>query len=317
MAGEKTPLTFFLPGFSKCGTTSAVELLDRHPQILFPADREPWFFGDPTYADHWSSLRSQFPVDLSPYRALGDDSTAYSSVTWAADVVPRLAAEFPQARYVFVVRDPVARIESAFREFHHSGPRYGINAPFMLSDAMRELPEIVADSCYAERLDVVRRHVPRGRLKIIFHEDLLDDPQAVVTSVYRFLALDPERDPPPSAMPALNVGERKRHDTALLRRMRADHPLGRSLARLSFRTQERILTPLRLRREFVTPVVWDPAAVAEVRHRVIPDAARFAAEYGVARRGWRRLAELAADVTPESAGDEPTVALPPTADEGP
>lgn len=289
MAGERVPLTFFLAGFSKCGTTSLVELLDRHPQLAFPREREPWFFGDPDYARHWSSLRVQFPADLESFRALGDDSTAYSSVTWADEVMPRLAAEYPEARYVFVVRDPVARIESAY---HHSGPRYGANAPFRLSEAMARFPEIVADSCYGERLAVVGRHVPRERIHVVFHEDLLDDPAPVTRGVYRFLQLDPDQDPAATVLPALNRGDRKRHDTPLLRRMRGDHLVGRSLARLSYDQQERILPPLRLRREFTEKVAWDDDAERQVRERVAPDAARFAAEYGVPRRGWQRLTEM-------------------------
>lgn len=300
MAGERVPLTFFLAGFSKCGTTSLVELLDRHPQIAFPTEREPWFFGDPQYRSHWSSLRAQFPADLSPFVALGDDSTAYSSSTWASVVLPRLADEYPDARYLFVVRDPVARIESAFREFHHSGPRYGMNAPFLLSEAMTEIPEILADSCYAERLSEVRAAAPGAPIHVVFLEDLLDDPQSVTDGVHRFLGLDPEQDPESEPLPALNRGERKRRDTMLLRRMRADHALGRALARLSYDAQERLLAPLRLRREFSAAVEWDPTAVELVRRRVVPDAERFCAEYGVPRRGWRRLESVAGRDDPQS-----------------
>ncbi len=134
-------LTFTIAGFSKCGTTTLSSALGQHPDVLLPTVKEPWFFSWDDYADNWSSYQEQFP-DQSRYSAIGDDSTTYTAHQFARQTAERLHRHYPDLRVLIIARDPVDRIESAFRESHHSSHRYGVLTPFALSDALADRYEV-------------------------------------------------------------------------------------------------------------------------------------------------------------------------------
>lgn len=289
--GQRVPLTFFLPGFSKCGTTSFVEMLQRHPQILFPSRLEPWFFSADDYEARWDWYRSLFPADLSPYRAIGDDSTTYASYRNLDRTVDRLVTLYPDARFLFVVRDPAARLESSFREFHHSGPRFAVDAPFGLDEALKVLPALVKDSSFWSLISAYRSRVDEERIKVVHLEDLVDTPAAVVRDSFEFLGLAPMPEYRPGTAAHRNKRERKLQDTRLLRRMRHARGIGPTLSRMPAPTQDRYLSKIGLRRASA-PVRWTPGALRILREEMLPDARMFAAHYGLPRRGWTKLEAL-------------------------
>ncbi len=134
-------------GMSKCGSTTLCNFLDAHPQIFIPAVKETNFFVRQDVADAWPLYESYFPVAAEGL-LLGEGSVNYSTAGNDGVVVARILDAYPDMKFVFIVRDPVRRIESAFREFHHSGAIDGLNCPFELSDAFVSLPAIWKDSCY-------------------------------------------------------------------------------------------------------------------------------------------------------------------------
>lgn len=293
------PLTFFLPGFSKCGTTSFVTMLQRHQKLKFPALKEPWFFSADDYDQRWDWYRNQFPADLSDYLAIGDDSTAYASYGNLERTADRITVLYPNARFLFLARDPAARLESGFREFHHSGPRWAVDAPFDLDEAIEALPALVQDSCYWSLISAYRARVDDERIKVVFLEDLIDRPDEVLRSSYQFLGL-PALPHQPAHAAHRNKREDKLQDTRLLRRMRNTPYLGQALARIPWipedrpgpwLRQDRLFRKVGLRRPSA-PVRWTPGALAALHDQVVPDALRFTEHYGLPQRGWRTLARL-------------------------
>lgn len=291
MSDAPVPLTFVLPGFSKCGTTTLADLLSRHPDLLLPTKLEPWFFSLDDYADRWDWYRGLFP-DAGRYPAVGDDSTQYTSFQVVDAVADRLAGLYPELRVLFLARDPAARIESSYREFHHSGPRFGLDAPFPLHEAMTRFPQLLRDSRYTELVDRYRRRFPDDQLKVVFFEDLVADPQATLDACFEFLGVRPGVVSVTTA-PRHNDGAGKLHDTRLLRRLRNTPVVGPQLARVPIPVQDRHLAKLRLRRRFDRPVAWTEPALRRLRDEVAPDAREFLARYGEPAGGWRRLRELA------------------------
>lgn len=285
------PLTFVLPGFSKCGTTTLSELLALHPDVLLPRKREPWYFIAPDYPKRWPEYRSLFP-EVKRYRAVGDDSTAYTSYRVIDDVVDRLASLYPGLRLLFLARDPVARIESSFREFHHSGPLFGLDAPFTLAEAMEKFPQLTRDSSYATLIDVYRTRFPAEHIKVVFFEDLVNQPQETLDACFDFLGVSTGQVAI-TEVPRLNQGEDKLHDTRLMRSMRHSRLIGKPVAKLGVQRQDRYFSKLGLRRRFRKPVEWTQPAVKRLQAEVYPDACRFLARYGTPATGWTRLESVA------------------------
>lgn len=288
----EVPLTFVLPGFSKCGTTTLAELLGLHPAVLLPTKLEPWFFSAPNYLDLWPWYTSLFP-QAERFAAVGDDSTNYTSSLVIEDVVGRLAGYYPDVKLLFLARDPAARIESSFREFHHSGPWFAVDAPFTLHEAMDEFPQLIRDTCYADLIDTYRRAFPDEQIKVVFFEDLVTSPQNTLDACFEFLGVQAGAVAVPTA-PQRNRGEHKLHDSRLLRSVRRSRLLGYKLAKIPASTQDRYFSKIGLRRRFTKPVAWTPEALHRLREDVYPDAQRFLARYGTPASGWRRLEALVA-----------------------
>lgn len=291
------PLNFFVAGFSKCGTTTLSHLLESHPRVALPSIKEPHFFLQPNFDDRWTWYRSLYPSNLGGYTAIGDNSNDYSSHDHGEVIAQILNDRFPDARYIFLARDPVKRIESAYRQLHDVGVNYGIECPFPLHEAMESNPPILLDADYWRSISPFRALVPDDRIMVAYLEDLLDDPVDTMDRVCSFLGVDPGELPSKSGTPHLNAGDGKYRDTALLRRLRQWQPMGQRLARMNLAEQDRILRPLRLRVRFdgANAPEWTPQAREAVRRDVAPGALEFARTYGLPRRGWPKFAELISD----------------------
>lgn len=255
-------LHFLVPGFSKCGTTSLCALLDQHPDIFIPDEKEPLFFIHEDHLDKLGWYQGLFAAAPATARC-GEGSTFYTSVRHEHGARDRVLRFNPDIRLIFIARDPIARIESSFREFHHSGPNFGINAPFELEQAIDVLPDIVTDACFWSRLCTWREKVRDENILLLFLEDLNADAGAVLERCFRFLDVDPQfRIANPQLR--LNEGEAKLYDTQLMRWMRTSSLLQKPIAQVSLQVQNRIGHGLGLRRPFAAPIEWSENAKRKV-----------------------------------------------------
>ena len=262
-------IDFLVPGISKCGTTTLCYLLGEHPQIFIPAIKEPHHFNRADMVENRAEYEALFR-EAQAGQLLGEGSQMYSAEEFGELVSARLALENPQMKLIFCVRNPLKRIESSYREFHHSGPHYALNAPFGIDNAITELRALLADSCYWTRLQSFRKHFSDAQILVVFLEDLQESPQQELERCYSFLGVDSSfRNP--SAGAQLNSRDEKLYDTRLLRLLRTNNFTGYKLAKLSIQHQDRIFTRLGLRRPFTTPLHWDPATKQMVIARLRDD----------------------------------------------
>lgn len=281
-------LTFTIAGFSKCGTTTLSSALGQHPDVLLPTVKEPWFFSWDDYADNWSSYQEQFP-DQSRYSAIGDDSTTYTAHQFARQTAERLHRHYPDLRVLIIARDPVDRIESAFRESHHSSHRYGVLTPFALSDALADSPGLVQDSRYWHCIAPYLEFFAAEQVRVVFLEDLVRDPAGTVAECLQFVGVDPTQQD--LTVPHLNVGSAKFRDTRLVRALRRSPGSRSVLAKVPFERQEEWLRLTRLRVPSNEPLEWDAASRDVLRTQVLPDAREFLDSFGGGRT-WARLESL-------------------------
>lgn len=211
-------LDFAIPGFSKCGTTTLCSLLAEHDDIFIPEVKEPNFFTW-KYDQGWDWIQTHFNL-ASEHQLWGDGSTSYSAAGSAELACQRILKDFPATRFIFIARNPVHRLESSFREFHHSGYQYGLEVPDDINEALQSLPNMIADSRYWSLINVYRDRVPDDRILVLFLEDFKKDPAGELRKCFTFLGVDPdvrirglER--------RLNSGSTKYTDTNAMRVMRA------------------------------------------------------------------------------------------------
>ena len=172
-------------GAMKSGTTSLHTYLDQHPSIAMSVIKEIDFFigsrylrGPEWYAAHFDPT--------APVR--GESSTSYTKYPQRPGVPERMAECIPDARLVYLVRDPIERAVS-----HYVHARDRRRERRSLSEALRPAAtNIYLDpSRYAMQLDRYRAWFPPDRILVVESEELRDEPRATLAAICTFLAVPP------------------------------------------------------------------------------------------------------------------------------
>jgi hypothetical protein len=285
-----TIIEFFVPGFSKCGTTTLFSVLNSHPQLFIPKIKEPVYFGTSPGPEKAAWFDALFATADNGQKK-GDCSTFYGSIAMEAAACRDMVAHNPRAKILFIARDPVDRIESSFREMHNSAPRFGLNTPFQLEDALIQMPQIIGDTLYFSRMKTYRDSFGDSRVMAVFLEDLIADTDRVANRCYEFLGVCPHpftRD----MLPRMNRGKDKLQDSRLFRWIRCHPVLGRLLSRVSIPRQDAIATAVGLRRPFTEKIHWSDKSKALVKNRLFADISKFLNDVGEDVSRWPRYQAL-------------------------
>ena len=181
----------FLIGAHKAGTTTLARALDGLPDVELSDPKEPNTYyldtavgRDAYLAAHWTGR---------PVRWRLDASTTYSRVGLAPDLPRRLHADFPDARIVYVVRDPLRRIASAWMQDLQQEARDVMERDF--STALREVLRLVESSRYRRQLDAYRQVFGPDRVRLVDFGALAADLPGLVGELAAWLGLDPATVP--------------------------------------------------------------------------------------------------------------------------
>jgi hypothetical protein len=277
-------IDFLVPGFSKCGTTTLCALLAQHPRVYIPELKEPWYFSSTDFPAREADYIQHFLPAL-PGQLLGEGSVNYSGFERQDISIERIHDNNPNCRFIFIARNPLRRIESSYREMHHSGVKFGLNAPYSMAENLEMFPQMIKDSLFFERISKYVQAFGAGSIQVIFLEDLKAQPQREIQKCFRHLGVDDSFHVQEELR--LNSGSSKYYDTRVLRYIRSKPWSGFKLARLNPEQQDRLLQPLGLRRPFTRAVAWDERSIALVRETVLPDAKKFLAAFGKDADFWQ------------------------------
>ena len=175
-------------GAMKGGTTSLWEYLRQHPQVHMSPTKEIHFFDRD---DRWERGRAWYEphfADATPaHTVVGEATPAYTRFPLHRDVPARAASLVPDAKLVYVLREPVARIRSHY--LHHRS--LGLETlPF--AQAVVEHSTYVDTSRYALQIEQWLRSYEREQLLVITSERLRAEHAATMREVYAFLGVDPD-----------------------------------------------------------------------------------------------------------------------------
>ncbi len=173
-------------GAARCGTTSLHRYLDLHPDIAMSGEKELNFFSvDAQWQRGISWYEQQFP---SGTLVRGESSPSYSTYPRSPHVPARMARVVPDARLIYLVRDPIERILSFYRF-----------ARFVLRNETRELAEAVRDfevsryvvgSRYALQLERYLAYYPSEQILVVEQRDLLHRRVQTMRLVFGFAGVD-------------------------------------------------------------------------------------------------------------------------------
>jgi hypothetical protein len=195
---------FFIVGAQKSGTSTLHRLLQQHPQAYLCDPKEPHYFSDPSaWAKGEGWYRSLF-ADAGDAVCVGEASTTYTMYPHYAGVVERLTSVVPEPRLIYLLREPIARMRSAYLHALTWGSE---TRP--IERALVEDPRYLLTSSYALQIERWAARVPRGRMLLLSLDQLQADPGATLALAAEFLGLDPAWRPPTEVVP-VNASEGKR-----------------------------------------------------------------------------------------------------------
>ena len=247
---------FLVIGAMKAGTTSLHQYLKAHPQVFMSTPKELNFFVE---GMNWELgiewYRSKF-AGARDAVAVGESCPQYTKAIEYPGVPARIAATIPDVRLVYLVRDPIERIRSAYLHRRSNGKESR-----SIERALAEDERYVDTSRYAAQLDPYLELFPEEQLLVVLSEELRDDRETALGRVLKFVGVDEglvphnldadfhttegKRERPPSINAALQAPRAKR--MGQLVPVAVKERAHRWLSRRPLDTDVRVPEPLRAR----------------------------------------------------------------------
>lgn len=169
-------------GAQKAGTSWIYACLYEHPQICAPI-KEIHFFsrqrfekGKDWYERHFQKCDST--------KIKGEFSTSY---LYSEDAPKRIAQLYPATKIIAVLRNPVDRAYSQYRNSIKAGE---INEKVSFEDFAEKDASVIGQGKYAGQLQRYYEAFAKEQILVLLYEDIQKDPASFIKSIYRFLDVD-------------------------------------------------------------------------------------------------------------------------------
>ncbi len=225
---ESFALQAAIIGAQKAATSTLFELGKQHPEISACKPKEPHHFVREDWQDAMGSYAAKFPAWRRRPMTL-EASTSSGFLQNAETVAERMYAHNPDMRIIYVVREPVARIVSAYR--HNRARGWGKPS---LEEALDHSARLINDTRYAACISPYRRLFGADHILVLTFDEVVKHQPETARRLFDFLGLSPIEVLPAAAN--LTSGVKLHH-------LDDNKPLKRFLARFFPRTYERSFKP--------------------------------------------------------------------------
>lgn len=178
-------------GAQKSGTTSLHKYLGSHPEIKMSFEKELNFFiaSSPGWGSSWHKGVKWYKTRFSSNaRIRGESSPNYTAYPHIQGVPERMRLVIPDAKLIYILRDPIERITSHY--VHSCGMGAENRA---LPDALKRITDdnqYIARSKYYMQLKQYLEYFEESQILIITQDDLYGDRIETLQKVFRFLGVD-------------------------------------------------------------------------------------------------------------------------------
>ncbi len=179
-------------GVPRAGTTYLSSVLATHPEICISHSKETHFFltgelrGKATPREQYYETDGLNAIEryfshCKPFSVRGEFSPWYIYDTAALTAIKN---EFPDCKYLIVLRDPVSRALSAHRHLLSGG-----KVPARFEKAAAARPEIIEQSFYASYLENVFSIIPKERVLVMIYEEMISEQEKTMETLANFLGV--------------------------------------------------------------------------------------------------------------------------------
>lgn len=175
---------FIVIGAAKCATSSICKLLGKHPQVFMSDPKEPHFFGrdDPNKTLEWYEGCFE---GAEGKIAVGEGSTSYTHPHIIHLAASGIAQHIPKCRLIYMVRNPIKRLESDWKMRKHEGWAEG-----SVNEAVESQPTLITHGMYWQNLYVYRKLFQDEQILIVFLEDFAQNPQQELKRCFEHIHVD-------------------------------------------------------------------------------------------------------------------------------
>lgn len=178
-------------GAMKSGTSTLFHLLAQHPEICGSKPKEPEFFSNQINRTEVVDYNDLWSFDPGIHTVKLEASTGYTKWPMQQGVPEKIYAAGLSPRFIYIVRDPVARIRSHWtqaRRLRWPGIKPPHADPFIGFQDER----LMDVSRYHLQLERFRRIFPERERYLILDFFRLSDPQGLAKECFEFLGLKPD-----------------------------------------------------------------------------------------------------------------------------
>jgi hypothetical protein len=175
-------IDIFLAGVPKSATTWIYRCCKEHPDINVPSEDSLRYFdlkyhkGSEWYQSYFNSNQGKVTIDPSP--------TYFRSPVAAS----RIANDYPNARFIVSLRNPVIR---AFSQFWHE-KKEG-NFDYKFEECLHRFvlySWYIETGFYATQFETWMQHFNRDRFHVVLYDDLERDSAAFIKDIFEFIGVD-------------------------------------------------------------------------------------------------------------------------------
>lgn len=169
---------FIIIGAMKSGTTTLFRHLAEHPDIDMSREKETDFF---IAEKNWKRGLSWYGAQFSREDAIrGEASPNYTKARDFPGVPERMATICPEAKLIYILRDPVERAQS---QFSHSVVMGGLSGNLDGFEDSAEYAHILDGSLYAKQLELYLAHFEQSAILVLDFADLVRDSQSTMDRI--------------------------------------------------------------------------------------------------------------------------------------
>ncbi|MBN1147698.1 MAG: sulfotransferase [Anaerolineales bacterium] len=198
---------FLIIGAPKSGTTTLHYILDQHPEIYMSSIKEPgffWAYGEEIDLQGPSRLLLKHRIirDFDDYvrlfdgvtteKAIGESSASYMFHLRSPELIHQF---IPHAKLIFILRQPADRAFSSYTQYL----RDGVEPCSEFAEAVAQEKQGLRDhwtfgrhlqyGFYYRALQRYLNYFTRQQMHISLFEDLKNDPQGLLSDIFRFLGV--------------------------------------------------------------------------------------------------------------------------------
>ncbi|HDY74541.1 MAG TPA: sulfotransferase [Euryarchaeota archaeon] len=173
-------------GAQKCATSALHYYLGLHPQIFMSKQKElDFFIGERSWGKGISWYKSHF---TGTFKIYGEASPNYTVHPLYKEVPARMYSLVPEAKLIYLVRDPLERIVSHYVHRLASGKEKRKFEELFVDINSAEV--YLARSRYCEQIEQFLKYFPKKNILILNQEDLLLNRDSTMKTVFRFLCVE-------------------------------------------------------------------------------------------------------------------------------